>query len=454
MKAHVGTPAQAPALDLVHVAQVSTEKSMQALEKRIDALQAVRNAGTMRRYRCTDKSAQLLQTHVHAMQSIQDQQNTLIGAVLPLVPIFHGVPTQIDQIKAALSDVVANAVSTMTNNIENVRSTLVAEFAHGHGRAGFSTRVGSSGKSTFSSRRKRSNASVLDPQESNVPVSSPLDSRGHGGRYPSFKRARVEGAALHAENAQLPRKLSRLAVPLANLGDPPPLLQTPRTPRQPLADLLLPPGSNTPRIQHCMASHVDSTSRDYMRALETLPAAGGPSTIPTPMTRPPLEHARPDLRGPIITRRCSAASHDMSAGGLSSAAGPSDKDALSKAIKIEETLETNLTGVFSIHSSPLSSPPSSMPLATRHDTSANVAQSSTQQYLRLRDDIPDDPLVELVQGPPPSSDPFSSNPDGSPHISMSLRDRRAQISRVSLQSVQISPWRSCSTRPFFLVWAY
>ncbi|KAH0836340.1 hypothetical protein J3R83DRAFT_7893 [Lanmaoa asiatica] len=42
MKAHVGTPAQASTLDLVHVAQVSTEKSVQALEKRIDALQAVR----------------------------------------------------------------------------------------------------------------------------------------------------------------------------------------------------------------------------------------------------------------------------------------------------------------------------------------------------------------------------------------------------------------------------
>ncbi|KAI9573750.1 hypothetical protein HD554DRAFT_2012501, partial [Boletus coccyginus] len=42
MKAHVGTPAQAPDLDLVRVAQVSTERSVQALEKRIDALQVVR----------------------------------------------------------------------------------------------------------------------------------------------------------------------------------------------------------------------------------------------------------------------------------------------------------------------------------------------------------------------------------------------------------------------------
>ena len=53
MKAHVGTCAQAPALDLVHVTQVSTEKSMQALEKRIDALQAVRTREL--RDGCTDR---------------------------------------------------------------------------------------------------------------------------------------------------------------------------------------------------------------------------------------------------------------------------------------------------------------------------------------------------------------------------------------------------------------
>lgn len=400
-------------------------------------------AGTTRR--CTDGSAQLLQTHVHAMQSIQDQQNTLIGAVLPLVPILHGVPPQIDQIKGALSDMVADAVSAMTTSVENVRSTLVAEFAHGHGRAGSLTRVGSS--SISGSRRRQSNASVFGPQDFNVSVSSPLESRGYGGPLPNFKRARAEGATCHAGNAHLPRKWSRLTVPLRNSAGPP-VARTPRTPRRPLADLLFPPGSNTPGIGHHMAIHVGSTSRGYMRHLETLPAAGGPSNIPTPISRPalqPLEHARLDLQSPTITRRRSIVLHDMpfavdkTAVGLPSAAEPSDQDTLSKAIKIEEILEPNLTGVFSIHSSPLSSPPSSMPRATRHDpneTSANMAQLSTQQH--VRDDMPNVPLVEL---PPPSSDPFSSNPDESPHKSMSLRDRRAQISRVSCKCTQSSPWR-------------
>ncbi|KAI6042060.1 hypothetical protein EDC04DRAFT_2564739 [Pisolithus marmoratus] len=41
LKSHMGTPAQAHALELTHASQVSTENSIRALEKRIDALQTV-----------------------------------------------------------------------------------------------------------------------------------------------------------------------------------------------------------------------------------------------------------------------------------------------------------------------------------------------------------------------------------------------------------------------------
>lgn len=360
-------------------------------------------------YRVLTDSAQLLQTQTHVMQSIQDQQNTLIGAILPLVPILHGVPPQMDQIKTALSDMVANAVSTMTSSVESAQSTLVSEFAHGHGRVQSSTRVGSLNKSMSGSRRKRSNASVLGPQEISVPLSSPLDSRGHGEHHLNLKRARIEGAVHHVGDAQLPRKLSRIAVPPTNSSDPRPLLQTPQTPRQPLADLLLPPGSNTSRVQHHTGSRMNSMSREYMRRLEILRAAGGSST---PIPRP-LEHARPDMQDPAVTRRRSAASHDRpfavdnSAMGLPSA---SDQDVLSKAVKIEEILEPNLTGVFSIHSSPLSSPP----LSPQHDPSINPTQ-------QLRENMTDAAQVEHVQVP------ITSNTEPK---SMSLRDRRAQISRV------------------------
>ncbi|KAG6332661.1 hypothetical protein ID866_6429 [Astraeus odoratus] len=41
LKLHVGTPAQAHALELVQASQSTTESNIRALEKRIDALQAV-----------------------------------------------------------------------------------------------------------------------------------------------------------------------------------------------------------------------------------------------------------------------------------------------------------------------------------------------------------------------------------------------------------------------------
>lgn len=435
MKAYVGVPAQATALDLVHVSQVSTEKSVQALERRIDALQAVRTPVPTHgatTYRVLTVSAQLFQTHVHVMQSMQDQQNTLIGTILPLVPIIHGVPPQIDQIKASLSDMVANAVSTMAGSVESVRSTLIAEFARGHGPGGSSTRAGSSSKSMASLRRRRSNVPALGRQEMNVPLSSPLDSRSHGGLHYSLKRARIEGMMHGVDNVQLPRKLSRLGDPLVDSRDPRPLLQTPKTPRRPLADLPLPRGSNTSRVQHCMEG-TNSRTREYMRPPETL------ATIPTPISRPlfqSLGHVRPDLQGPTITGRCFA----------------SNQDALSKAIKIEEILEPKLTGVFSIRSSPLSSAPSSPRLVTQ-----DLSGSAAQQDLRLGENAAYS-QVELVEVPPLLCDPITSNGEASPPKSMSLRDRRAQMSKVRRKKKKFSrctlPFLYDPTRFLVLVWAH
>ena len=41
LKSHIGAPAQKHALELVHATQSTTENGIQALEKRIDALQTV-----------------------------------------------------------------------------------------------------------------------------------------------------------------------------------------------------------------------------------------------------------------------------------------------------------------------------------------------------------------------------------------------------------------------------
>lgn len=369
---------------------------------------------------------QLLQTHIHAMQCIQDQQNVLMGVIMPLVPVVRSVPPQVDQITAAISDMVANAVSTITDSVENVRSTLVAEMANGNGRTWPSTRVGSSGKLTPGSRRRRSD--VLGPQEIRIPVSSPLDSHSHL----SLKRSRVEGTTQRAGDVQLPRKLSRLAVPPTDASGPPPLLQTPSTPRRPLADLLVIPGSDnsTSRTQRHVASHTNQTLGGYMRPCRTLRTAGT-NAPPTSRSSPAL----PNLQPPTVTQRRSTELHDMPlatdkpAMRLPSA---SDQNAISKAIKIEEILVPDSTDVISITSSPLSSPPSSLP-PTRH----GPHETSTG----MQGDIP----LFL-----PSSDRARSNLDTSPPKSMSLRDRRAQISRVSCGSLcRVRAKRSI----LLLVWA-
>ncbi|KAG9309540.1 hypothetical protein JVU11DRAFT_10516 [Chiua virens] len=373
LKAHVGTPAQASALDLVRVSQVATEHAVQALEKRIDALQT------------------LLQTHAHAMQSIQDQQNTLIGTMLPLVPLIQNVPPQMDQIKTALSDMVANAVATMTTRLENMQSKLMAESARGHTVAASSTRIGASNRSA--SQRKRSNASTHVPQDIDVHFSSPLDGRGHGGLCRGLKRARIEGTARNVENAAM----SCSAMHLTDPGNPA-FPRRSQTPRRPLADLPLPPRNSLPRTRNPVASRSNSTSREYMRPFED-----GLSSITTPSSRTPFR--RPSHDDPLDVTK-------FAMGQISAT-----QDALEEAIKIEEFLvPTFSSSIISIHSSPLSSPPTSTP---RHD------QTETRASINLRRPVESMLEEEFL---PPLSAPARSNPEVLAPQSMSLRDRRAQIS--------------------------
>ena len=321
-----------------------------------------------------------------------------------------------DQIKAALSDMVTNAVSTVT---ENVRSTLVSELAQGHGCArSSSTRVGSSSKLTPNSRHKRPNASSLGPKETNIFPSSPLDDQSHEGPHLSLKRARIEETTGQGENIPFPRKLSRLTEPSTNPGDRTAILRTPQTPRQPLADLPVPSGSNTPKVRKPMPSHMASTFREYMRTLETRWTAGASfnaiSTLQPSFQ--PHKHARRDLD---MTTRPPPATHDgpavadKSAVTLPSTAGTSKQDTLPKATKGEQTQEANANGVISIHSTPLSSQPLSVARAT-YELSTNAMYPHSKPRENM-------------------ADPITSNLEGSPSKSMSLRDRRAQISRVRHQ---------------------
>ena len=56
----------------------------------------------------TDPYMHMFLGRTHTMQSIQDQQNSLIGAVSPLVLTLRGVSPQMDQFKGLLFGMVAN----------------------------------------------------------------------------------------------------------------------------------------------------------------------------------------------------------------------------------------------------------------------------------------------------------------------------------------------------------
>ncbi|KAI6101332.1 hypothetical protein F5141DRAFT_1138562 [Pisolithus sp. B1] len=132
LKSHMGTPAQAHALELTHSSQVSTENSVRALEKRIDALQTVSPTATSAISVCeSSTSQQLVQSHTGAFASIQDQQkaiqahqSTLLDAVLPLLQLLQNLPSQFDQLKSSLTDVVSNVESNLGKDMDIIKDAI------------------------------------------------------------------------------------------------------------------------------------------------------------------------------------------------------------------------------------------------------------------------------------------------------------------------------------------
>ncbi|KAG2346701.1 hypothetical protein BDR05DRAFT_906216, partial [Suillus weaverae] len=106
LKACIGAPSQASSLELIQKSQSSAENSIQALDKRIDAIQT------------------LIQSQNHAMQAIQDQQHSILTAVLPLLPLVQAFPLHVDQAKTSIADNVLASISSLSREIDGMKSTL------------------------------------------------------------------------------------------------------------------------------------------------------------------------------------------------------------------------------------------------------------------------------------------------------------------------------------------
>ncbi|KIK94649.1 hypothetical protein PAXRUDRAFT_437362 [Paxillus rubicundulus Ve08.2h10] len=407
------------------------------------------------------------------MQSIQDQQNNILRAVIPLVPLMQSVPSQIDQIKMALSDMVSGAVSSMTKSIDGIKTTLASsDLTHGQERrfVRSSTQMPLSYKTASSSRRKRSrsmaHSSSNSPREINAALSSPSAGRDHGLRLSSSKRLRLDAPTHCLAPTHLSRQLSRPAWPPASIGSAPrrsgvvnltAIPRTPQTPRQPLVDLIPPSELSNNMVPRATQNIAELTSPlvEYMRSDETLqpPGATSPSIVAQDSVSGPslpwipAREAPNDVQDSVVSlgqRQPILPVHavDLPTTGSAAPNSSSDlsKDAISKAIKVEEVLRPGLSGIFSIPCSPLSpvpSPTPPQPLPNPDTTAASVIRPPTQQQSQAHHDEiaalhsrTSKSIREVIQAPHTSSNPLSSNSDTSQPKSMSLRDRRAQMSVV------------------------
>ncbi|KAF6753060.1 hypothetical protein DFP72DRAFT_849436 [Ephemerocybe angulata] len=75
IQASVGTPAQALVVDGLFK---NVDRRLESLDQRLDAIQAFNQT-----------HSQAIQTQMHTIQSIQNQQNTIIAAVTPLLPLLQ-----------------------------------------------------------------------------------------------------------------------------------------------------------------------------------------------------------------------------------------------------------------------------------------------------------------------------------------------------------------------------
>ncbi|KAH7926406.1 hypothetical protein BV22DRAFT_356938 [Leucogyrophana mollusca] len=184
LKNCIGAPAQSAALESLHQSHTSAEQNVQVLHKRIDALQT------------------LFQSQLHAIQTIQDQQNTMLVAVLPLLPLVQAVPLHVESAKASMLESITPTLSSLTQDVEAMKSSLYA-----HMRS-LSAQVLDSHAHTNKSPRKRPRSTLDGPSDAqgnwDHPV-LPVPSLPRQASTSPTKRMRFD-----AQNRSTPHRASNL----------------------------------------------------------------------------------------------------------------------------------------------------------------------------------------------------------------------------------------------------
>ncbi|KAG2749592.1 hypothetical protein P692DRAFT_20803025 [Suillus brevipes Sb2] len=387
------------------------------------------------------------------MQAIQAQQHSILTAVLPLLPLVQAFPLHADQVKAFITDNVLSSISSLSRDIDSMKSSL-------SDLSPPSNSIQSVSKSTAAvppfltenySTRKRTNSWLNhdDAHSGRSQSGRPHSVAPTSGspRTDHHKKPRLDGV-LPTASPQLVRphtanSPAKHALDLRGLTSPARGSDTnsgytaaPRpehTTRMPLTDILPPlvnhatmqfqkpvaessgPRANFPTNIRRM--HASSQSGRHpllsVRAHEAIP----PASIATPISLDiSTTAAKPDnLVSPTANQDRMKT--------------PESVQPISKAIKLEEVLRSPLRCYISIPSSPLSSlSPSPTPIPARPVLKSHVQHAAGGVARRQVTFAMSNQAITSSIRPSPSVPSLLTLDSMS--ASMSLRDRRAQMSML------------------------
>jgi hypothetical protein len=415
------------------------------------------------------------------MQAIQDQQHAILTAVLPLLPLVQAFPLHVDQaktsiadqvktsiadqVKTTLADNVSSSISRLSSNIDSIKSTLSSLSASSDGVRSvlhLAPEIPPS-RSQNQAIRKRTNSwlSQDDTHSGRSQSTRPHSSDPRIGRH---KKPRLDGV-FPTGSTQLARQSSHTAKspkentlhlhksPNADRSTSPGVSLTNdnhhsaapwprRTMRTPLVDILLSAPVSQADVQFRKPTAESSSSGPgtfFSTNTQTMHASPQTGRCLLPLTRTQMTIPPASVTIPIRPDISTVPEPDLSTTNLkhrkmipesAPAPLPVTPQPVSKPVKFEEPLRSPLKGYISISSSPLSSLSPSPPLTPLRPVLKTQTQHAAGGVAWRQVAFATSSHVCILSGPgvPPLPTPDSAS------VSMSLRDRRARMSVVSISA--------------------
>ncbi|KAG2121876.1 hypothetical protein DEU56DRAFT_90973 [Suillus clintonianus] len=367
--------------------------------------------------------SQLIQSQNHAMQAIQDQQHSILTAVLPLLPLTQAFPLHVDQLKTSIADNVSSSMSSLSRDIDGMKSTLSSLSARAPSdtiRGVYQPALGlTPPRRSGDSTRKRANSwldrgdTVPGPSQTNRSHSfAPM----HSPRIDRHKKPRLDSI--------LPTGSPRLMKQTSHTANPPEKYALDLRGSSNADGLVSPARGLVTNNGYPAAPRPKHSTR--MPLADILPSALVNKVTASPK---PVDSVPPSANEKYRKRTTESPPRVL----------PIPPQPISKAIKLEEVLRSPLRCYISIPPSPLSSLSPSPSPAPAQSVLKNQVHHATGGIARRQVTFaaPSQTFTSsTLPGPAVPSLPTLD----SMSASMSLRDRRAQMSMVSTSACSRDGW--------------